>query len=209
MEASHKEKLTEKQSEFERWLASKETRLEEEKARNEELVARLAQRDQTIARLDEEVSKFPNLQEDLDRKTRECDELLSMKEQFEIELEEKENERINSYEELYNKEIEFESLQEDFKKCEESLEEARISAASEKDLAISLQAKVDQLTKQLEDFKSSFVKVKKELQGNDFDNEKKNNEPKADTPSIKMKITKEKGSLRSAKIQMDNDGKKQ
>ena len=206
MEASHKEKLTEKQSEFERWLASKETRLEEEKARNEELVARLAQRDQTIARLDEEVSKFPNLQEDLDRKTRECDDLLSMKEQFEIELEEKENERINSYEELYNKEIEFESLQEDFKKCEESLEEARISAASEKDLAISLQAKVDQLTKQLEDFKSSFVKVKKELQGNDFDNEKKNNEPKADTPSIKMKITKEKGSLRSAKIQMDNDG---
>ena len=210
MESAHKEKLKEKQSEFERWLVGKESRLEEEVNKNKGLQEKLVEAEKSVMELTAQLEmvhdNFSRVEAEFDKKNKLYEELLGIKELADKELEEKENERINSYEELYIKEKEAEALQEKLRETTEELNAARNSETSEKDKCSALQQELDILKTDKTSLQKELQKKNKELEKKNKDLLKKDEELNRfgqDSPGIKMKITKEKGSLRSTKIQVN------
>lgn len=210
IESRHKERLKEKQSEFERWLASKESSIEEEKTRNKELGERLTQSEQSISDLNSQLElvhdNFSRVEEEYDKKNKAYDELSIVKQQFEVDIHEKENERINSYEELYNKEKELESLQDKLKETEELVLIVQSKESLVKEHSIALETERDKLKSEVSDANILLQSKDEEITAKNKEIKKINKELdkfSMDCPGIKMKITKDKGSLRSAKLQLN------
>lgn len=207
LEASHRDKLKEKQEEFARWVTSKESKLEEEHKKSQDLQAQLKERDEVVSDLKAQLElvhdNFSSVEETLAKKNKELMDLTLLKEQADQDIQEKETERINSYEELYNKEKEVEALQEKLKETDEELELIRIHLTSEEDKNSKLNEELETVSSNLVKTEKELHKKNKELEKKIKEIEKKNEELKSLTPEksgLKMKISKDKGSLRSTKI---------
>jgi len=126
MEAAHKERLKEKEKDFERWLTLKEAKLEAEVSKCRALEDALSEKDLCIGDLTAQLElvhdNFSRVEEDLEAKKKLCEDLLAFKEESLKELQVKEQERLNSYEELYQKEKQLESIEEQLQERESSIE---------------------------------------------------------------------------------------
>ena len=175
--------------------------------RSLDLQVKLKERDETVSDLQAQLElvhdNFSRVEETLSKKNKELMDLTLLKEQADQEIQEKETERINSYEELYNKEKEVEGLQEKLKETVEELELVKNNLTSE-------EKKYSKLCEDFESVSSNLSKTEKEVQKKLKELEKKNKEILKineelkslipETSGLKMKISKEKGALRSTKI---------
>jgi len=184
MEAAHKEKLKEKEKDFGRWLALKESKLEAEVSRRQTLEVSLSEKDLNIADLTAQLelvhANFSRVEEDLEVKKRLCEDLLAYKEDSVRELQIKEQERLNSYEELYQKDKQMEAVEEKLKERESHIEQ----------LAHQIQDK----EKELAEVETSAFRLQNSLSKVSAEFEQKNK------PTIKVVITQDGFTSRSDKF---------
>lgn len=161
LESQQKEKLKEKELEFERKLSVKDSDLNEEKVKARLLEEKLADKETRITDLTTENDmvheSLSRVEETLATKGKQFADLLTAKEACDRIIEEKETERINSYEELYQKEKELESAMNTIKSLRKQLNsEEKVKEPDIQELA-ELKAKNEILKQKLEEVQKDLT----------------------------------------------------
>ena len=161
LESQQKEKLKEKELEFERKLSVKDSDLNEEKVKARLLEEKLADKETRITDLTTENDmvheSLSRVEETLATKGKQFGDLLTAKEACDRIIEEKETERINSYEELYQKEKELESAMNTIKSLRKQLNsEEKVKEPDIQELA-DLKAKNEIMKQELEEVQKDLT----------------------------------------------------
>ena len=190
MEAAHKEKLKEKEKEFERWLTLKESKLEAEMSKCKAMEESLAEKDLSIGDLTAQLElvhdNFSQVEEDLEAKKKLCEDLMAYKEEVIKELQTKEEERLNSYEDLYQKEKELEGIEEKLKEREASVEQLTQQIKEQTEEMAGVQTIVFSFYDEVSKFALEIEQKAKPVKDKE-------------TKSIKMVITRDGSKTRSVK----------